>query len=168
MAVSYGMEEILAAEQIINACRLREWRLATAESCTGGLIAACFTEIAGASDVFDRGYVTYSNRSKSDLLGVDPALLNRYGAVSEETAREMCRGALTQANVDLALSVTGIAGPTGGSTEKPVGLVYIGILTTGGTPSVNRNLFEGTRTEIRRQSLARGLALLAQAIRPGV
>ena len=161
--MSYGMEEILVAEQVINACRGRQWRLATAESCTGGLIAACLTEVAGASDVFDRGFVTYSNRAKIELLGVDSITLDRYGAVSEETAHEMCLGALDRAGVNLALSVTGIAGPSGGGLEKPIGLVYLGIAIEGNAPIVNRNLFTGTRGEIRRQSVVRGLTLMAQA-----
>jgi nicotinamide-nucleotide amidase len=110
---------------ILELCRARGLTLATAESCTGGLIAACFTEIAGASDVFERGFVTYSNRAKEELLGVDPQTLTLFGAVSAETALEMALGACDRAKTDVSVAVTGIAGPGGGSAEKPVGLVHI-------------------------------------------
>ena len=120
--------DILAeAEAILDLCRARRQTLATAESCTGGLIAACFTEVAGASDVFERGFVTYSNRAKVEMLGVKPQTLKRFGAVSKETALEMAQGALARANTDIAVAVTGVAGPGGGSADKPVGLVHLAI-----------------------------------------
>lgn len=113
------------AEQLLADARAKKLKIATAESCTGGLIAGLLTEIAGSSDVFERGFVTYSNRAKQELIGVPDALLIRHGAVSEEVARAMAQGALIHSGADLAVAVTGIAGPGGGSAEKPVGLVHI-------------------------------------------
>ena len=113
------------AERVLAACRARGWTLATAESCTGGLVAGALTEIAGSSDVVDRGFVTYSNAAKMEMLGVPEATLAEFGAVSRQTAEAMAKGALERAGVDLAVSITGIAGPGGGSAEKPVGLVYL-------------------------------------------
>ena len=107
-------------------------RVATAESCTGGLIAGCLTEVAGSSAVVDRGYVVYDNRAKVEMLGVREATLFDHGAVSEETAREMVRGAIARSGCELAVAVTGIAGPGGGTPEKPVGLVYVGLATSEG------------------------------------
>ena len=113
------------AKTILAKARAAKLRIATAESCTGGLIAACLTEIPGSSDVLDRGFVTYSNRAKTEMLGVPAALIDKHGAVSEEVARAMAKGALAHSNAQLAIAVTGIAGPGGGTTEKPVGLVHI-------------------------------------------
>jgi len=118
------------AADVLAACRARGWMLATAESCTGGMIAAALTEIAGSSDVIDRGYVTYSNRAKVGMLGVSQATLDAVGAVSEEVAAEMAAGALSRSDADVAVSVTGIAGP-GGSEHKPEGLVCFGLATRG-------------------------------------
>src|SRR5215475_8586330 len=108
--------------------------LATAESCTGGMVAAALTDIAGSSAVVERAFVTYTNRAKSQMLGVDPALIEAHGAVSRQVAEAMARGALAYSATDVAVSVTGIAGPDGGSAEKPVGLVWFG-LAAGGTPT---------------------------------
>lgn len=138
--------------------------LACAESCTGGMIAAAITERAGSSALFDRGFVTYSNESKIDMLGVSSKTLETYGAVSEECAREMCLGALSNARAHIAVSVTGIAGPSGGSVEKPVGLVYIGIATKNGAAYVTKNLFEGDRTSIRQATLETALELLIKTL----
>jgi nicotinamide-nucleotide amidase len=113
------------AETILAKARAANLRLVTAESCTGGLIAACLTEISGSSDVLERGFVTYSNRAKTEMLGVPAALIEQKGAVSEEVARAMAAGALFHSTAQLAIAVTGIAGPGGGTTEKPVGLVHI-------------------------------------------
>jgi nicotinamide-nucleotide amidase len=113
------------ATLVLSECRKRGLKITTAESCTGGLIAAALTEIAGSSDVVDRGFVTYSNDAKIAMLGVQMETLASHGAVSEETALEMAAGALAKSNADLAVAVTGIAGPGGGSAEKPVGLVHI-------------------------------------------
>ncbi len=115
------------AADVLAACRTHGLKLATAESCTGGLIAAYLTEVAGSSDVFDRGLVTYSNQAKIDMLGVGQALLETHGAVSVETARAMALGAWERTGGGAAVAVTGVAGPSGGSAEKPVGLVYIGV-----------------------------------------
>jgi nicotinamide-nucleotide amidase len=120
------------AETLLADARAKNLRIATAESCTGGLISALLTEIAGSSDVFERGFVTYSNQAKQELLGLPEALLARHGAVSEEVARAMAQGALVRSHADLAVAVTGIAGPGGGSTEKPVGLVHIAAAQKGG------------------------------------
>lgn len=115
---------LAAAEALLAECRARGLKLATAESCTGGLVAGLLTEIAGSSDVVERGFVTYSNEAKNELLGVPMALIERVGAVSEEVARAMAEGAVAKAPVDLAVSITGVAGPGGGTAKKPVGLVH--------------------------------------------
>lgn len=138
--------------------------LACAESCTGGMIAAAITERAGSSAVFDRGFVTYSNEAKMDMLGVSAVTLQNHGAVSQETAREMCLGALSKSRAHIAVSVTGIAGPSGGSAEKPVGLVYIGIATQNGAAHVTKNLFEGDRISIRQATLEKALELLIESL----
>src|SRR5579875_2423202 len=117
-------DAILAeAAALLDALRGRGWRLATAESCTGGLIAAALTHVPGSSDVVDRGFVTYSNEAKADLLGVPPALIAAHGAVSQEVAHAMAAGALARSLADVTVAVTGVAGPGGGSKDKPVGLV---------------------------------------------
>jgi nicotinamide-nucleotide amidase len=139
-------------------------RIATAESCTGGLIAATLTAIPGSSDVFERGWVTYSNAAKSENLGVPPELITEKGAVSAEVAEAMARGVLRRAQADVAVSVTGIAGPGGGTAEKPVGLVYIGLARKDGWSQVERCEFPGSRDDVRRHTVARALAHLATAI----
>src|SRR5436853_3179328 len=120
------------ATRVLDACRARKWMVATAESCTGGLVAGALTEIAGSSDVVDRGFVTYSDAAKMAMLGVPEATLGQYGAVSRQTALAMASGALTRAEVDLTVAITGIAGPGGGSAEKPVGLVHFATATKDG------------------------------------
>jgi nicotinamide-nucleotide amidase len=154
------------AAAILELCRARGLTLATAESCTGGLIAACFTEVAGASDVFERGFVTYSNRAKEEMLGVDPRTLARFGAVSSETALEMALGARVRAKTDLAIAVTGVAGPGGGSAEKPVGLVHIAAAHSI-TPPLHRECRFGEvgRSEIRMLTLRQALMLTQEALR---
>ena len=151
------------AETVLARCRAKGWTLATAESCTGGLVAAALTDIAGASEVVERGFVTYSNRAKSELLGVPPDLIVKHGAVSAETAAAMAEGALAKAPVDLAVAVTGIAGPSGGSPDKPVGLVYFGVARRGGKAKTERQVFKGDRAGIRRAATLRALELLAAA-----
>lgn len=121
----FSADLLARAEKILADARAKGLKLATAESCTGGLIAGLLTEIAGSSDVVERGFVTYSNQAKQDMLGVPQALLIRHGAVSEAVARAMAEGALAYSKADLAVAVTGIAGPGGGTAEKPVGLVHI-------------------------------------------
>lgn len=120
------------AAAIIAAYRERGWMIATAESCTGGLIAGALTEIAGSSAVVDRGFVTYTNQAKKELIGVSAATLEGFGAVSKETALQMAHGALMRSNAQVAVAVTGIAGPGGGSAEKPVGLVHLALKTRSG------------------------------------
>jgi len=137
-------------------------RLATVESCTGGLVAALLTEIPGSSAVVERGFVTYSNEAKHDLVGVPLATLRAWGAVSGETAEAMALGALARAPVDVALSITGIAGPGGATAEKPLGLVYFGMATLGEAPRHLRGVFPGDRAAVRQASLRKALALLAE------
>ncbi|MCS6765800.1 MAG: CinA family protein [Candidatus Protistobacter heckmanni] len=137
-------------------------RLATAESCTGGMIGAALTAIAGSSDWFERGYITYSNQAKHQDIGVPTALIKRHGAVSEEVARAMAEGARKESGADFAVSVTGIAGPTGGSPAKPVGTVCFGWAGPQGTRTQTM-LFQGDRQAVRLQSAAHALAGLRQA-----
>lgn len=127
-------------------------RLVTAESCTGGMIAAAMTDRAGSSAIFERGFVTYSNEAKIEELGVQSATIETHGAVSEKTAAEMAQGALKHSHANIALSVTGIAGPSGGTDEKPVGLVYIGIAIQNREPKIHKHIFDGDRTTIRQQT----------------
>lgn len=148
----------LAAEAVRGATR-RKMKIVTAESCTGGLIAAALTEISGVSAVFDRGFVTYSNAAKTESLGVEPALIETYGAVSEEVAQAMVVGALAQSGADVAVAVTGIAGPGGGTKEKPVGLVYIAAASKENA-TVERHQFSGSRGDIRAAAAERALELL--------
>lgn len=136
--------------------------LATAESCTGGGIAYTLTEISGSSNWFERGFVTYSNAAKMELLDVKPKTIERYGAVSSETALEMVAGALNHSKAEIALAVTGIAGPTGGSLEKPVGTVFIALCQRYQTPVVQKYLFSGNRHQIRIQTVKTALEWLLQ------
>lgn len=144
----------------------RGWRLALAESCTGGGIAEAVTSVAGSSEWFDRGWVTYSNAAKVELLGVAPSTLERHGAVCEETALEMAAGALARSHGQVALAVTGIAGPTGGAPSKPVGMVCFAWVAAGQAPQATTRHFTGDRGQVRRQSIAyalQQLLLLAQS-----
>jgi nicotinamide-nucleotide amidase len=134
-------------------------KLATAESCTGGLIAAGVTELAGASHVFERGFVTYSNAAKTELLGVSEQMIASHGAVSAEVAGAMAQGALEGSHADIAIAVTGVAGPGGGSTEKPVGLVFVAGVRRGAAAQVERHVFPGDREEIRIATVRAALAL---------
>ena len=137
----------------------------TAESCTGGMVAAAITDVAGASAVLDRGLVTYSNNAKQDLLGVSTATLDTHGAVSMETAAAMAEGALAASpQAGLAVAITGIAGPGGGSAEKPVGLVWFGVAESAGETRTVRHVFSGDRTAIRIQAASTALNLLADAL----
>jgi len=151
------------AQQVLSACRKRDWTLATAESCTGGMVAAALTEIAGSSDVVDRGYVTYSNNAKMQMLGVLPATLETYGAVSIQVAAEMADGALNAAGVDLAISITGIAGP-GPSEHKPEGRVCFGLARKDHVTQVETVEFGGIgRANVRQKSMEHALTLLISA-----
>ncbi|MFI5022367.1 MAG: CinA family protein [Alphaproteobacteria bacterium] len=154
---------IAAASSVLAACRARALRLVTAESCTGGLVAATLTEIAGSSDVVEGGFVTYSDEAKEAMLGVPHELLEAHGAVSEPVARAMAEGALLRAvRADLSVAITGVAGPSGGSAEKPVGLVFIASGRRGGPLFCERHVFAGDRRAIRAAALARALELLLQ------
>jgi nicotinamide-nucleotide amidase len=135
----------------------------TAESCTGGMIAAALTSIAGSSDVVDRGFVTYSNAAKTDMLGVPAAVIEMHGAVSAEVAAVMAQGALERSRAGIAVSVTGIAGPGGGSAEKPVGLVWFGCAVKGAPPQTTSRIFSGDRTAIRQAATEMGLSLVMQS-----
>jgi nicotinamide-nucleotide amidase len=151
------------ALEIGEALRRRGWRLATAESCTGGLIAAACTSVAGSSDWFERGFVTYSNEAKSELLGVPPALIARHGAVSEEVAHAMASGVLQRAPVQLAVAVTGIAGPGGGSPAKPVGTVW---LAWGAADALRAERLQlpGDRSAVRRQTVEQAFRRVGEAL----
>lgn len=135
--------------------------VATAESCTGGLVAGCLTEIPGASAVLERGFVVYSNRAKEELLGVPAALLAAHGAVSAEVARAMAEGAMQRSAADRAVAITGIAGPDGGTPAKPVGLVFLALAARDRPTAVERQVFAGDRAGIRAAAVSRALALLA-------
>ena len=153
------------AESLLEACRTRGLKLATAESCTGGLIAALLTEIPGSSDVVERGFVTYSNAAKAEQLGVPADLIAVHGAVSEPVARAMAEGALSHSHADLAVSVTGVAGPGGGSLAKPVGLVHLAAARRG-APTLHQELRLGDigRGPIRMATLEAALVLLRRGL----
>jgi nicotinamide-nucleotide amidase len=149
------------AQALLDLCRGKRLTIATAESCTGGLVAAALTEVPGSSDVIERAFVTYSNAAKEDMLGVPAATLEKYGAVSRETAEAMAKGALAHAPVDLAVSITGIAGPGGGSALKPVGLVHFAAAARGGQLAHRERRFgEIGRSEVRRLSVIEALEML--------
>lgn len=143
----------------------RRWKLAAAESCTGGLIAAACTSVAGSSDWFERGFVTYSNQAKTELLGVPAALIDTQGAVSEDVAVAMVQGALAHSPADLAVAVTGIAGPSGGSPAKPVGTVWLAVATKGLAPQAHHLQLHGDRASIRRQTVEHALQRLLELAR---
>ena len=151
------------AEAVVRKLKEAGMTVTTVESCTGGLLSATLVDVSGASDVFYQGVVTYANEAKVRLVGVKEATLQAHGAVSEETAREMAEGGAKAANADAALSVTGIAGPGGGTKEKPVGLVYIGCCVNGKT-IVKKNLFTGNRREVREQAVETALKLLLECL----
>ncbi|WP_407645432.1 CinA family protein [Geminicoccus roseus] len=150
------------AERLLATCRSKGLTLVTAESCTGGMIAGILTAIAGSSDVVDRGFVTYSNDAKAGVLDVPGDLLLAHGAVSEPVARAMAQGALAQSAADLAVAVTGIAGPGGGSAEKPVGLVHLAAAARDGRLIHEQVVFPGDRAAVREQTVVRALDLLEQ------
>ena len=158
-----------AAKRVLNLCRARGLLVATAESCTGGLVVAALTEIAGSSDVVDRGFVTYSNEAKQAMLGVPAATLKRHGAVSAQTAKAMAAGALKNSHADIAVSITGIAGPGGGTKQKPVGLVHFAAAKRGGRRIASKKLFGAVgRSRVRQLSVIQAfemLELLARSAR---
>lgn len=149
------------AEKLLSTYRKKKLKLVTAESCTGGMLASTLTDIPGSSDVFERGFVTYSDQSKADLLGVPAATIAKHGAVSAEVAEAMARGALNHAKADLAIAITGIAGPTGGSKKKPVGLVYLAVASKHYKDAVvEKRNFKGKRDAVRKNSVDRSLTIL--------
>jgi len=151
--------------QLSDKLRERDWKLVTAESCTGGMIATAITDKAGSSAVFDRGFVTYSNQAKMDCLGVSDKTLKNHGAVSMETATEMADGALENSEAQISVSVTGIAGPDGGTPQKPVGLVYIGFGIKGGITQAKGYNFTGiSREDVRLQSTRQALKILLSVL----
>jgi nicotinamide-nucleotide amidase len=152
------------ATRLLDLCRARGLRLATAESCTGGLVSGCLTAIPGSSDVFDLGFVTYSNAAKTAVLGVLPDLLSRFGAVSEPVAVAMAEGALAAAAADLSIAVTGISGPGGGSAERPVGLVHFATARRGEGARPHREVFAGDREAVRLAAVGRALELLTRRV----
>jgi nicotinamide-nucleotide amidase len=152
------------ASQIIAGYRARGWMIATAESCTGGLIAGALTEIAGSSAVVDRGFVTYTNQAKMDLIGVSAKTLETFGAVSKETALQMASGALMRSGAEVAVAVTGIAGPSGGSMEKPVGLVHLALKTrSGGIDHREMQYGDIGRDQVRLATVRTALDMLMAA-----
>lgn len=150
-----------AATAVLESCRTRGLKVATAESCTGGLVAGALTDIAGSSDVVDRGFVTYSNEAKQQMLGVPAGTIEKYGAVSRETVEAMARGALGRANADLVVAITGIAGPGGGSADKPVGLVHFAAAThSGKLVHVEKRYGDSGRASVRKQSVLQAFQML--------
>ena len=161
----FEAEILTLAQSVLDACRARGWHVATAESCTGGLVAGALTAVAGSSDVVERGFVTYSNEAKSELLGVPPDIISAHGAVSAETAAAMAQGAVARSPVDLAISVTGVAGPGGATPTKPVGLVLFGLARRDGTCRTERRIFDGDRSAVRQAALKVALSLLENEAR---
>lgn len=157
-------ENLRLAEKLGVMLLNKNMTITTAESCTGGLISATLTEISGSSSWFNRAYITYSNEAKHDMIGVKNETLDKYGAVSGQTVLEMIIGALEKANADIAVAVSGIAGPTGGTEEKPVGTVYIGWLIKGREPLVERFKFNGNRQEVRLQTVNTVLSKLVEIL----
>ncbi len=159
--MTFSPELLAKADALHSVCREKGLKIAVAESCTGGLLAGLLTELAGSSEAFDRGFVTYSNEAKHDLLGVPRDMLADYGAVSEPVARAMAEGALNVARVDLTVSVTGVAGPGGGSAMKPVGLVHFGACRRGrGTVHEVHRFGDLSRAEIRLKALENAMEML--------
>jgi nicotinamide-nucleotide amidase len=157
-------QDLLAqAAALLDLCRAKQLKIATAESCTGGLVAATLTEIAGSSDVVERGFVTYSNEAKHEMLGVPLTTLERHGAVSRETAEAMATGALAHVPVDLTVSITGIAGPGGATPNKPVGLVHFGAAARSGKLIHHERRYGDIgRAQVRRASVIEALAMLRE------
>jgi nicotinamide-nucleotide amidase len=163
--VTFAPDLRIRAEALLAAYRAREARIATAESCTGGLVAALLTDISGSSDVVERGFVTYSNDAKSELLSVPSGTIAAHGAVSELVARAMASGALGASRADVAVAVTGVAGPGGGSAAKPVGLVHLACATRGGVIAhVERRYGDLGRAGVREAALLDALGLLEKAV----
>ncbi len=152
------------AERLVSICRDAGLHVVTAESCTGGLIAGSITEIAGASNVIAQGFITYANEAKVEVLDVPIDMLREHGAVSEPVARAMAEGALARSSADISVAVTGIAGPGGGSADKPVGLVHMAACRKGGKTTHQRHVFSGDRTEVRLATVEAALALALRQV----
>ena len=161
----FSDELVVSAQSLLSLYRRAGLRLATAESCTGGLVAALLTEVAGSSDVVECGFVTYSNEAKMEMLGVMQETLTAHGAVSRETAEEMALGALTHSRADAAVSITGIAGPGGATPTKPVGLVHLATARQGHVLQAVHEVFPGDRSAVRLAALRQALGLLHEAAR---
>lgn len=158
-----NQSEIAIEDRIVSILIDKQYKIATAESCTGGLLAGRILNVSGASGCFDEGYITYANAAKEKLVGVKHQTLETYGAVSEETAREMAEGAARSAKAHVGLSTTGVAGPLGGTKDKPVGLVYVGCSVNGNT-KVKECYFKGNREENRESSVIEALTLLEEML----
>lgn len=154
----------MSVAELLDIARTKGAMIATAESCTGGLIAGALTDLPGSSDVFDRGFVTYSNAAKTGLLGVPPELIDRHGAVSEQVAQAMAKGALQRSGAALAVSVTGVAGP-GGTAAKPEGTVCFGLATAAGVTSETRQFGAIGRAEVRGETVDHAIGLLLTAVK---
>jgi nicotinamide-nucleotide amidase len=169
MSTLFPEELYTAAKELLAKLRRHALLVVAAESCTGGLLCGLLTEIPGSSGMVERGFVTYSNASKTELLGVSAELIEREGAVSEAVARSMAEGALERTPAHIALSITGIAGPDGGSPAKPVGLVYLGVASRGETTRVRECRFGDIgRREVRLASVREAIALMDSAVKPGL
>ncbi len=164
--IGFDRETILAVKETLDQAREGGLMIATAESCTGGLLAAALTAVPGSSTVFERGFITYSNQAKMELLGVEESVLRDFGAVSEQCARQMAEGALRHSRADVSVSITGIAGPGGGTKEKPVGLVHFACAARDGATIAHRELFGAARgrDEIRHLAVHTALALVRQQL----
>jgi nicotinamide-nucleotide amidase len=160
----FSADLVASAGRLLSQCRSMGMKITSAESCTGGLVAAVLTEIPGSSDVVERGFVTYSNEAKIDMLGVTAAVIDRHGAVSAAVAVAMAEGALKHSRADIAVAITGIAGPGGGTPQKPVGLVYIAVERRGKGAEASRFNFAGSRQDIRLESVREALRLLTEAL----
>ncbi len=155
---------ITEVSQLIDDLKQHKLTISCAESCTGGMIAAAITDIAGASAIFDRGFVTYSNLAKQQMLGIPMSMITQYGAVSAQIAQAMAEGALHYSNADISIATTGIAGPSGGGEHKPVGTVFIASARRGGSCIVTRYLFAGDRLTIRQQTVVAAVNMLNKQI----
>jgi nicotinamide-nucleotide amidase len=165
LVVSAGLSASDAVARLAEGLQDLGWKLATAESCTGGMIAAACTDLAGSSNWFERGFVTYSNEAKTELLGVDPALIAAHGAVSEVVARAMAFGAIRHSHAQVSVAVTGVAGPAGGSQDKPVGTVWFGFQVDGRLTSETRH-FSGDRAAVRAATVRHALNRLLELLAP--
>lgn len=152
-----------SAAETIRACKAAGLMVATVESCTGGLVSGALTSVAGSSDVLDRGFVTYSNEAKNELVGVPMDLIAAHGAVSAEVAEAMARGGVARSDAQIAVAITGVAGPGGGTAAKPAGLVHFGCFREGGRLALHHEIYPGDRDAVRAASVLQALAMLREA-----